>query len=124
MQEFIEIFRHQQPFVAEMALSSLKKNGIACYTQQVAITGLATAVVIPTAAPGVEYVVYVPKNEAENAKKIVDELPIYRKNLNVPWTGNSKPKRNRLLLVYWIIITGLFIPFFILIFHILLKLLK
>jgi len=124
MEEFIAIFRHEQPFVAEMILGALKKNGIACYMQNVAITGLITAAVVPVAAPGVEYAVYVPKQNVHDAKRIIDELPIDKEKLNVPWTGGTNRKRNKLLLVYWIVITGLGIPFIIFLFHNILKFFK
>jgi len=117
MEEFIAIFRHQQPYVAEMVLGALKKNAIPCYMQQVAITGLIMAPVVPTAGPGIEYVVYVPKQDVHDAKRIIGELPIDKEKLNVPWTGGSSRKRNRLLVVYWIVIAGLYIPFLIFLFY-------
>lgn len=49
MREFIEVFRHQQPFVAEMATEALKEKDIACYMQQGTVTGLVLSPVAPAA---------------------------------------------------------------------------
>ena len=82
MREFIEVLRHQQPFVAEMAMSILQENEIPCFMQEGAVTGLEMSPVAPAAAPGVEYVVYVHKTRFKQAREIVDELPIDK----VPWS--------------------------------------
>jgi hypothetical protein len=109
MRAFVEVFRHQQPFVAEMAMEALKNSGIACFMQEGAVTGLEMAAVCPTAAPGVEYVVYVHRSMANQAQLIMNELPIDKELLNVSWVKTVDPKRQKRLWAYWalIIIPGL-----------------
>lgn len=103
MREFGEVFRHQQPFVVEMAMSALREKGIICFMQEGSITGLELSPVSPSAALGREYVVYVHKTEIDRAKKVVNELPIDKELLNVSWIKSSDRKRQKLLWFYWII---------------------
>jgi hypothetical protein len=103
MRAFVEVFRHQQPFVAEMAMEELQKKGITCFMQEGAVTGLEMSPVCPVAAPGVEYVVYIDRSLLQEAKKIVDELPIDKELLNVSWTKSPDRKRQKLLWLYWTI---------------------
>jgi hypothetical protein len=101
MRAFVEVFRHQQPFVVEMAMEELQKNRINCFMQEGAVTGLEMSPVCPVAAPGVEYVLYVHRSLVQEAKQIVDDLPIDKELLNVKWTKTADRKRQRLLWVYW-----------------------
>lgn len=101
MRAFVEVLRHQQPFVAEMAMEELRKNSINCFMQEGAVTGLEMSPVCPVAAPGVEYVVYVHRSSLEQAKLIIEELPIDKELLNVSWTRSPQRKRQKLLWVYW-----------------------
>lgn len=100
MQEFIEVFRHQQPFVAEMAMEALKEKGIACYMQEGTVTGLVLSPVAPAAGMGIEYIVYVHWSRLEETKKILDGLPIDKELLNVKWIKSPDSKRQRLIQVY------------------------
>ena len=106
MAEFIEIFRHQQPYIAEMVIETLKKNDIPCYLQQGSITGILVSPVAPAAAPGVEYVVFVPEKRAEQARSIVESIPIDKELLNVKWRKSKDPKQRRKLIIFWILILG------------------
>ena len=108
MREFVEVFRHQQPFVAEMAMEALKEKGVACFMQQGAVTGLELSPVAPAAGIGIEYIVYVHWSRLEEAKKILNELPIDKELLNVKWIKSPDPKRQRLIRFYWIL--ALIIP--------------
>lgn len=101
MREFVEVYRHQQPFVAEMAMEALRNDGITCFMQEGAVTGLELSPVCPVAAPGVEYVVYVHRSILEKAKLIVDELPIDKELLNVSWAKHTDEKRKKMLWSYW-----------------------
>ena len=103
MRSFVEVFRHEQPFVAEMAMEELRKKEINCFMQEGAVTGLEMSPVCPVAAPGVEYVVYVHRSSIEEAKKIIDVLPLDKELLNVSWTKSPEHKRRTLLWVYWAI---------------------
>jgi uncharacterized protein with WD repeat len=107
MPKFIEIFRHQQPYVAEMVIETLRKNSIPCYLQQGSITGIMLSPVMPTAAPGVEYVVFVPEDKIEDARVIVDSIPIDKELLNVKWRKVKDPKRKWKLLLFWFFLLGL-----------------
>ena len=100
MRAFVEVTSHQQPFVAEMAMEELRKQGITCFMQEGAVTGLEMSPVCPVAAPGVEYVVYVHRSSLKDAQLIVDELPIDKELLNVSWIKTSERKRQRLLWFY------------------------
>lgn len=108
MRKFVAIFKHQQPFVAEMTISALREKGIVCYMQETTVTGLELSPVAPVAAPGIEYAVYVHKTEIVHAKKVIDELPIDKELLNVLWVKSPDRKRQKLLWLYWII--ALIIP--------------
>ena len=100
MRAFVEVTSLQQPFVAEMAMEELRKQGITCFMQKGAVTGLEMSPVCPVAAPGVEYVVYVHRSSLKDAQLIVDELPIDKELLNVSWIKTSERKRQRLLWFY------------------------
>jgi hypothetical protein len=76
MRAFVEVFRHQQPFVVEMAMEELRKKDINCFMQEGAVTGLEMSPVCPVAAPGIEYVLYVHRSFVQEAKQIIDDLPI------------------------------------------------
>lgn len=101
MRAFIEVFRHQQPFVAEMAMEELRKKGINCFMQEGTVSGLEMSPVCPAAAPGVEYVVYVHRTLMEEAKNIITELPLDKELLNVSWMKTMDSKRQKLLWTYW-----------------------
>jgi len=107
MPKFIEIFRHQQPYVAEMVIETLRKNNIPCYLQQGSITGILLSPVMPTAGPGVEYVVFVPEEKSEDARAIIDSIPIDRELLNVKWRKTKDPKRKWKLLLFWVLLLGI-----------------
>ena len=107
MREFVEVFRHQQPFVVEIAMDELRKKDIPCFMQQGSITGLEMSPVCPAAAPGVEYVVYVHKSKLKRAKKIMDELPIDKELLNVTWSKYSDRKMRKL---QWVFLAVAIIP--------------
>ena len=107
MSKFIEVFRHQQPYVAEMVIETLRKNNIPCYLQQGSITGILLSPVTPVAGPGVEYVVFAPEEKLDEVKIIVDGLPIDRELLNVKWTKSKDPRRRRKLLLFWFLMLGM-----------------
>ena len=107
MAKFIEIFRHQQPYVAEMVIATLRKNNIPCYLQQGSITGILVSPVAPTAAPGVEYVVFIPEDKTDQAKAIVDSIPIDKELLNVKWRKSKDPKQRWKLVLFWVLILGM-----------------
>jgi hypothetical protein len=107
MPKFIEIFRHQQPYVAEMVIETLRKNNIPCYLQQGSITGILVSPVAPTAAPGVEYVVFVPEEKIEDARAIVDSIPIDKELLNVKWRKSKDPKHRWKLVLFWVLLLGI-----------------
>ena len=107
MAKFIEIFRHQQPYVAEMVIETLRKSNIPCYLQQGSITGMLVSPVAPTAAPGVEYVVFVPEEKIDEAKDVVDSIPIDKELLNIKWRKSKDPKHKRKLLLFWFLLLGL-----------------
>ena len=104
--DFIEIYRHQQPFVTDMVIDILRKENIPCYMQQGSIAGILLAAVFPVAAPGVEYVVFVPKILYKKSKEILDNLPVDRELLNVKWLKSSDPKRQLRLIIFWLLILG------------------
>lgn len=103
MREFVEVFKHQQPFVAEMAMEAFKENGIACFMQQGTVTVLVLSPVAPAAGIGIEYIVYVHLSRLEEAKEIVNELPIDKELLNVKWIKSPDSKRQRLIRLYWLL---------------------
>jgi len=105
--DFIEVFRHQQPYIADMMKELLQQNSIPCYIQEGAITGILKAAVFPVAYPGVEYVVLVPKKLEKKARSIIDRLPIDHELLNIKWRKDKVPIRRARLLVFWLIIFGL-----------------
>ena len=82
-------------------MEELRKKDITCFMQEGAVTGLEMSPVCPVAAPGVEYVLYVPRSLVQEARQIVDDLPIDRELLNVKWTKAADRKRRKLLSVYW-----------------------
>ena len=104
--DFIEIYRHHQPFVTEMVIDILRRGNIPCYMQQGSIVGILLAAVFPVAAPGVEYVVFVPKVLYKKSKEILDDLPVDRELLNVKWRKSSDLKRQFRLLIFWLLIFG------------------
>ena len=103
MRSFVEVFRHEQPFIAEMAMEELRKNGINCFMQQGSVTGIEMSPVCPVASPGIEYVVYVHSSSVQDARKIIEDLPVDTELLNVKWTKSPEPKRRKLLWFYWFI---------------------
>lgn len=107
MAKFIEIFRHQQPYVADQVIETLRKKNIPCYLQQGSITGILVSPVAPTAAPGVEYVVFVPEEKADEAKEVIDGFPVDKELLNVKWRKSQDPKQKRKLLLFWFLMLGL-----------------
>lgn len=111
MAKFVEIFRHQQPYVAEMVIETLRKNDIPCYLQQGSITGIFLSPVAPTAAPGVEYVVFIPEDKVAEAKAIVNSIPVDKELLNVKWRNVKDPKHRWKLLLFWFLVLG--VPVFI-----------
>jgi|GEM_PF-1801257 len=104
--KFVEVFRHQQPFVADMVINTLRENDIPCYLQQGAITGIVLAAVFPAAGPGVEYIIFAPKTMVLDAERIIDSLPIEKELLNVKWRQSPEPKRQRRLWLFWILVLG------------------
>ncbi len=104
--KFVEVFRHQQPFVADMVINTLRENDIPCYLQQGAITGIVLAAVFPAAGPGVEYIIFAPKTRVHDAERIISSLPIEKELLNVKWRRSPEPKRQRRLWVFWILVLG------------------
>ena len=104
--KFVEVFRHQQPFVADMVINALRENDIPCYLQQGAITGIVLAAVFPAAGPGVEYIIYAPKTMVHDAERIISSLPIEKELLNVKWRQSPEPKRQRRLWLFWILVLG------------------
>ena len=114
MRDFVVVYNHQQPFVVEMVMDILKKNNIPCFMQQRTIGGIELSPVAPTAAPGIEYVVYVHKSQSALAKEILKDLPVDAELLSVSWTKSSNPRRQKLLWIYWGIILGMLFVFLIL----------
>jgi len=114
MRDFVAVFRHDQPFVVEMVMEILKENSIPCFMQQQSISGIELSPVAPTAAPGIEYVVYVHKSQSALAKEILKDLPVDAELLSVSWTKSSNPRRQKLLWIYWGIILGMLFVFLIL----------
>jgi hypothetical protein len=106
MSKFIEVFRHQQPYVAEMVIETLRKNNMPCYLQQGSITGILLSPVTPVAGPGVEYVVFAPEEKLDEVKIIVDSLPIDKELLNVKWIKSKDPRRRRKLWLFWFLMLG------------------
>ncbi len=109
MKNFVEVFRHQQPFLADMVIETLKRHDIPCYLQQGSITGILLSPVFPAAGPGVEYVVFAAKNRVDEARELIKELPIDKEQMKVPWriSPEPQPKRRRRLWLYWAIVLGL-----------------
>ena len=107
MAKFIEVFRHQQPYVAEMMIETLRKNNMPCYLQQGSIPGILFSPVTPVAGPGVEYVVFAPEEKLDEVKIIVDGLPIDKELLNVKWTKSKDPRRRRKLWLFWFFMLGI-----------------
>lgn len=107
---FVAVFRHEQPFIAQMALDELEKEGIVSFMQEGAVTGLETSPICPAAAPGVEYVVYVHKTQLPQAENVVENLPVDKELLNVTWRKTTSPRRQTKLVIYWAVIV---IPFLI-----------
>jgi hypothetical protein len=105
--DFIEVFRHQQPYMADMMKELLQQNNIPCYIQEGAITGILKAAVFPAAYPGVEYVVLVPKKLEKKARAIIDKLPVDHELLNVKWRRDKAPGRQVKLFIFWLIVLGL-----------------
>ena len=104
--DYIEIFRHQQPHVAEMMIDILQQHNIPCYLQEGAITGILKAAVFPVAFPGVEYVVFVPQELQREAHSVIEQIPFDRTLLNVKWRKSSERKRQIRLIIFWTIILG------------------
>jgi hypothetical protein len=107
MAKFIEVFRHQQPFVAEMMIEALRKNRIPCYLQQGSITGIMLSPVAPAAAPGVEYVVFVPEQKINEAKKVIESIPVDKELFNVKWRQSDRPGHKWKILLFWTLILGI-----------------
>ncbi len=104
---FIEVFRHQQPFVVDMVAEEMRKHAIPCYTQEGTIAGLVFArPVMPAAWIGIEYIVMVPKSRFYEAKRIVNRFPIDEEALKVKWAEILGPA---LMLYVVIVILGLVI---------------
>jgi hypothetical protein len=101
---FVEVFRHDQPFVAQMALDELEEEGVVGFMQEGAVTGLEQSPVCPAPAPGVEYVIYVHETKLPEAKSIIESLPIDRDLLSVSWRKTTNPKRQRKLMIYWAVV--------------------
>jgi hypothetical protein len=106
MNDFVEIFRNQQPFVAEMAMAELKKKNIPCYMQEASISGLVFSPVAPAAGVGIEYTVYVPIIAFEDSKEVIEALPFDKDSLNVKWKNEKVLKRRLRLWVFWMIVLG------------------
>lgn len=104
--DYIEIFRHQQPHVAEMMIDVLRQHNIPCYLQEGAITSILKAAVFPAAFPGVEYVVFVPKAVQKEAQTVIEQLPFDRELLNVKWRKSPERIRQIKLVIFWTIIFG------------------
>ena len=103
MKEFVEVFRHQQPLVAEITRFALREKGINCFMQEGGVAGLESPAVAPITDTRVEYVVYVHKMELEKARKIVDKLPLKRKSFNVSLTKIPNRKRQILHGIYKVV---------------------
>jgi hypothetical protein len=107
MNDFIEVFRHQQPYVAEIAMAELKKKSIPCYMQEESISGLVFSPVAPVAGVGIEYTVYVPQIALDESKEIINSLPIDKELLNVKWKNEKNQKRRTRLWIFWMMVLGL-----------------
>jgi len=114
MKEFFEVFRHPQPFVAEITRFALQKKGINCFMQQGSLTGLGSSKFAAVADKALEYVVYVHKVELERATKIIDKLPLNRKPFNVSLAKSPNRKRQILHGIFKIVAT--IIPIFVILF--------
>ncbi len=105
--KFVEVFRHQQPFVVDMVIDALRSENIPCYMQQGSITGIVLSPVYPAAGPGVEYIVLAPKTRVQDVGKIIDNLPIEKELLNVKWRKSPEPSRQRRLWLFWFLVLGI-----------------
>lgn len=73
----IAVFRTGRSYEALMVLNELNSAGVPAYGQEENSGGLVTAMpTTPTQGPGVTWVVRVPEPAVENAKRIIQGLPV------------------------------------------------
>ena len=73
----IAVFRTGRSYEALMVLNELGSAGVPAYGQEENSGDLVTAMpTTPTQGPGVTWVVRVPEPAAENAKRIIQSLPV------------------------------------------------
>lgn len=73
----IAVFRTGRSYEALMVLNELSSAGVPAYGQEENSGGLVTAMpTTPTQGPGVTWVVRVPEPAAENARRIIQNLPV------------------------------------------------
>ncbi|HEX7320611.1 MAG TPA: hypothetical protein VF399_09700 [bacterium] len=108
MNEFTEIFRHQQPFVADMVFNVLREAKIPCYKQEGAITGLLQAFpVFPVAYPGIEFIIFVSKKHFGEAKAIVEKLPVDQDFMKINWGIMPFRKKRWTIFLFLLLVIGL-----------------
>jgi hypothetical protein len=76
MKDYVEVFRHLQPFEVEKVLSALQGEGISCYMEAAGPWGRApvTNAADSLSAPANSYYVMVLKDQFDEAREIVSGL--------------------------------------------------
>jgi len=76
MAQHVVIFKTGRLHELELACNTLKESGVPHYRQEETVSGLKTAMVTPAMGPGIYYNVLVPKQCINEAKELLNELPI------------------------------------------------
>jgi len=87
---FTEVFRTGRLWEIELVASELKKQKVPFYQEEQTSAGLRLAKpVMPNMAPGVWWVIFSPEVSAEQAKSIINNLPIEVSDSLGVWHYNS-----------------------------------
>lgn len=75
--EFVVVLRTGKLYEVDTALLALKEANVPCFAQQQGIDGVRFAMpAMPTAGPGLWYIVLVPVTVVQQAQDILSQLPI------------------------------------------------
>ena len=94
-----------------MVLNELKAAGVPAWGQEESATGLVTAMpTSPSQAPSVAFIVRVPEPAAEDARRIIESLPIAADQRPGVWhTGPDRKTKRALQIVVLIFFVLLFV---------------
>jgi len=106
----IVVFRTGRSYEALMVLNELKSAGVPAYGQEESSSGLVTAMPpTPTQGPGVSWVIRVPEPAAEDAKRIVQGLPVDAEQEPGVWHFGPDKRTKRFLQIIAVIFLALII---------------